>query len=304
MDERSSPEGGQRDVREIATGSTTERFLTVAWSGEVSLWSLQSGEALGSFPTTWSFGGRRLALGDDADVPVAVTAAWERHGVCAYNAATGSLLWQRKDVKRVNELSVLRGRDAVTACSGDGPMQVLDLFDGSTLARVRAVRSCYANDPDLPLVGDVHGGLVFVDPDTWQVLNRCRMDGWATIAGAVSRTEALVSGNRNEDGASYSTVSCTDLNGQHRWKWHSPADVLCRRLSWDPVAGSWLGVLHHLERAEEDQLVRWSTSGEVTTVAGLGLAATAEFTRDGALLVLSDGRIVHTSNGTVAAVFG
>jgi hypothetical protein len=290
---------------EIATSVTgDDRFLTVDWSGQVSLWRAASRGPLASFPTTWSVGGRRLVLGGDASEPVAVTAAWERHGVCAYDAMTGALLWQRKDVKRVQHLAAPRGLRAVTACSDDGPMRVLDLLNGDTLARVRGVRSCYAAGPGVPLVGDVLNGLVFVDTSTWKVLDRCRMSGFAKIAGAVSTTEALISAVNDEAGTAYSAVHCTTLTGLNLWRWDCPPEVVCTSLSRDVASGSWLGVLHHINGVTEDLLVRWSPSGEMTAVAEVGSAQEAAFVPDAALLLLSDGRVLNTASGTSIAVFG
>lgn len=163
-----------RDIREIApSGAGDDRFLTADWSGRVSYWRGVSAEPVATFQTVWSFGGRRLALGGDANEPVAVSASWERHGVCAYNAATGALLWQRRDIKRVQHLAAPPGLSVVTACSDERPMQVLDLADGSTLARVRAVRGCWPG-PNGMLVGDVLDGVVFIDPNSWSVLDRSK----------------------------------------------------------------------------------------------------------------------------------
>ncbi len=305
MGDKSASGIKQPDIREIApSGTGDDRFLTVEWSGQVSLWSAGFREPLASFPTTWSFGGHRLALAGDANGPIAVTAAWERHGVCAYDAMTGSLIWQRKDRKRVQHLAALPGLAAVTACSDDGPMHVLELSTGSTLARVRGVRSCYAKRPGVPLVGDVLDGLVFVDTRTWGVLDRCRMSGYAKIAGAVSTTEALINAVRDEDGTTRSTVHCTTVTGVNVWQWDCPPEVSCMSLAWDVASGSWLGVLRHVERVTDDLLVRWSTAGQMTTVAEVGPAAEAAFVREGALLLLSDGSVIDTASGTGIALLG
>ncbi len=295
----------KRDFREIAASVTApDRFLTVEGSGQVSLWSAASLNPLASFSTTWSFGGKRLVLGGDASEPVAVTAAWERHGVCAYDAMTGALIWQRKDVKRVQHLAAPFGLQAVTACSDDGPMQVLDLSSGDTLARVRGVRSCYAAGPGVPLVGDVWDGLVFLDTGTWKVLDRCRINGFAKTAGAVSTTEALISVVRDEAGTAYSAVHCTTLTGLNLWHWDCPPEVVCTSLSRDVASGSWLAVLHHADGVTDDRLIRWSPSGEMMTVAEFGSAPEAAFVREGASLLLSDGHVIATASGTRIAVFG
>ena len=292
-----------RDIREIApSGTGDDGFLTTDFSGRVSYWRGVSPEPVTTFGTTWSFGGRRLALGGDAHQPVAVTAAWERHGVCAYDAGTGALLWQRKDVKRVQDLAAPPGSNVVTACSDDGPMQVLDLSDGSTLARVRGVRRCWAGF-DTPLVGEVLHGVVVIDTGNWTAVVRRTTPGWFKPAVAVSSTAALISAVQDQHPAS-AALRCLTLTGESVWQWDGPPDVLCHDLSWDATSSSWLGLLRDVTGATPDRLVRWSVAGELTTVAEIGSTHAQAFVLGGARLLLSDGSAIDTASGTRTGNFG
>ncbi len=293
-----------RDIREIVpSGAGDDSFLTTDVSGRVSYWRGGSPEPVTTFPTTWSFGGRRLALGGDVHHPVAVTAAWERHGVCAHDAATGALLWQRKDVKRVQHLAAPPGSSVVTACKDDGPMQVLDLSDGSTLARVRGVRGCWGG-PGTPLVGAVLHGVVVIDPGNWTVVVRRATPGWFKPAVAVSSTAALISVVQDQDGGPAAALRCLTLTGESVWQWDGPRSVLCHDLAWDAASISWLGVLSHVDQAVPDRLVRWSPAGDMTTVAEIGSTHASAFVLGGARLLLSDGSIIDTASGTRTAHFG
>ncbi|MCA9647992.1 MAG: hypothetical protein KC492_45180, partial [Myxococcales bacterium] len=62
-------------------------------------------------------------LSDDGQVVLA--AAYRRFGVAAYEASTGVRLWQRRDIKRPQRLSISHARAAAYVCTDSSPCQVV-----------------------------------------------------------------------------------------------------------------------------------------------------------------------------------
>ena len=178
-------------------------------------------------------------------------------------------------------------------------MQVLDLSDGSTLARVRGVRSCWAG-LGAPLVGDVLHGVVFIDPSNWSVLGRHRTGGWAgrKTAVAASPTEALISTVVQDQERTAASLRCLTFTGTSVWQWDGPQNAICTDLSWNAASSSWLGVLNDTQDVAPNRLVRWSPVGELTAVTEIDRVAASAYLRAGATLLLSDGSVVDTASGT------
>jgi hypothetical protein len=134
------------DFRGIATAIDREDALATAtldvkmdgnWDSSVQVWSIADQAPRAEFDTILDFGGQRLAPCDSAERMVIVAGAWERHGICAYDAMTGKPLWRRMDLKRVQALSPAAG-DTVAACFDTRPMHILDLTSGAPSRRCEA----------------------------------------------------------------------------------------------------------------------------------------------------------------------
>lgn len=82
----------------IATASLEPR-VDGTTDGSVQVWSLERQALESDFDTVLDFGGQRLALCTTLDQLVVIAGAYERHGICGYNARTGERIWQRKDLK-------------------------------------------------------------------------------------------------------------------------------------------------------------------------------------------------------------
>jgi hypothetical protein len=94
-------------IRDIACPlENADLFATAEFDGRVTVWSVAAQKPIATFGTVSEFGGKRLAI-LDGDPPIVVAGAWARHGVCAYEASSGRMLWQRRDLRQVQTLSAL-----------------------------------------------------------------------------------------------------------------------------------------------------------------------------------------------------
>lgn len=129
------------DGRHVVPSSTGRRALFGAFEHAVVVRDLVGGAQSAGFATTFDSGGRRLALSDQLDGVLA--AAYHVHGLAFYSCGTGRELWRRRDIKKVQHITL--SSDGFTAyCGRDGAsLTVVDLRTGETTRTVRGARALH-----------------------------------------------------------------------------------------------------------------------------------------------------------------
>jgi hypothetical protein len=263
--------------------------------GSVQIWPIPEQAPWAEFDTILDFGGPRLALCGGSDRLVVVAGAWERHGICAYDATTGERLWERKDLKKVQALSPVDG-NAVAACLDSRPMHLLDLASGATVATVRGVRRFWQSRHAPVGAAEVAGRVALLGCDDWTVRWRAPVGGFALLAAAFAPEAVLVADviDSTFDAGAVSSVHCFSLAGELLWQRAVPSGANVPWLSWDAEADVWLGIRHNLERREPEMLLRWSREGELLSRVALGYFEEYAFLPSGRLLVTAGGQVVDT----------
>jgi WD40 repeat protein len=121
----------------VATGSLDQT---------VAVWDLSSAEKLIEFKTILDIGGQRLAI--DPSGKYIVAGAYRIYGVAGYSVTDGSIVWQRKDLKKIQSLRVSSNGKRVYCGFSTGPCQVLDITSGETVESWRGVRDVYEHPCD------------------------------------------------------------------------------------------------------------------------------------------------------------
>jgi hypothetical protein len=135
-------------VRHVVPSSTGIYVILAALEHNVEIWNVATTQRIAAFRTIFDFGGRRLALSDQAGILVA--AAYIRYGIAGYAMTTGEVLWQRRDIKASQVLS-LSPDGSVAYCGLEcGPCAVLDVKTGETRQRLRGVKAV-ADSPFEPV---------------------------------------------------------------------------------------------------------------------------------------------------------
>jgi hypothetical protein len=275
------------EPRHIAVACDGDHVALGAFEEAVVVWSLVQHRLLSKMKTVLDFGGQRLAVCLNPD-PVVVAGAWERHGICGYSL-DGTLLWQRKDLKKVQALVSARRGAAVAACFTDGPMRVLDTTSGETISEVRAVRGYAEGSPAGLGAAALRGGVALLDTEDWNFRWKASVPGFALLDIALATGALAASGVAQPHDEDRSGISCFDLSGEQIWRWQAPSEVNVPRLGWDGRQTEWVGVLNHVNNREPDTLARWSVDGEIVARHPLGSLASYELTPDAALLVTDQG---------------
>ncbi len=126
-------------IRHIATSHNGMRLATAEFEHMVQIRDLQSREKIGEFRSILDYGGDRLAISEDGSY--CATGAYNRHGIATYNAENGNLIWQRKDLKKVQRLKYARyPENSLFAFFDEKPCSVLNRESGETLRMVRGLR--------------------------------------------------------------------------------------------------------------------------------------------------------------------
>lgn len=123
-------------VRHIATSWDGSRVAVAAFERRVAVWDIETEQKISEFDAGLDFGGRRLAI--TADGRRVVAGAYIRHGISCHDASSGALLWQRKDLKKVQFITATSDRvycsfDRRAACA-------LDVATGETIEVMRGLK--------------------------------------------------------------------------------------------------------------------------------------------------------------------
>ncbi|MCL2368358.1 MAG: hypothetical protein FWC72_05125 [Oscillospiraceae bacterium] len=128
-------------MRHIATSLKGSQFLTAEAERKVYCWNLDTFKRVSEFETILSFGGDRLAITEDGARCVA--ADYQKYGVSVYDTLTGSLIWQRTDIKRAQFVSFDPSNENLYIGSDEKPMTVIDRYTGEDIEKLRSIRKIY-----------------------------------------------------------------------------------------------------------------------------------------------------------------
>lgn len=275
----------QFDVRHIC-GCAGSRLVVGAFDRDVEIWDIASGERISAFETGLDFGGRRLALSPKGDR--LFVGAYQRHGVAAYDSDSGRLVWTRKDLKKIQCLSV-SSDGSLLYCERDrSSLEVLHTEDGATSHRIRGGRGAYCSTVDESVL--IEAKQLRYKGRTIEFL--IAPESFAVLDCAFSSTEVCVS----EAGGPVRCFSAID--GSLTWR-VAQAEGHYLRLAYSPSLSSFVGVKWDYQRGGPAHLFKFTSSGQEEYIVNLGRSADREFCWNDSVLVESEGRVWDIATGQV-----
>jgi hypothetical protein len=266
----------------------------------VDVWDLEHHRWIVAFDTALSPFGGRLAVADAVDRPIVIAGAWGVPGVRGHEATTGEILWERRDVVRSGPVTSSVAGPNVAVGSAYGPLTVLDVRDGSTVARVRGARSAaWSRDGRLAVV-ERTGWVDLVDTEEWVTRWRVPIDGFAVLSMAFSGDRVVISPAVDPDLGQRAALVCLDLAGVEVWRRSLPRDRSCPAIAWVPDRGEWVALESDHERRSETQLSRIDQEGHVIDQMSIEPPGDVAIGSDGRWLVTADRHVIET--GTFATV--
>ena len=268
----------------IVPSSMGSRVLLGAFERAVIIQDLATGDRSAPFDTTFDFGGERLALSDEINGIVA--GAYYAHGLAFYCGNTGKELWRRKDIKKVQHVTL--SRDGKTAyCGREGSaLAAIDLITGESIRSIRGVRSLHESKYD---------SVKFLDGSSPQVLSdsgkrRFKVESSTYIDVAFSPGLVFLS-------ECAGALRCMDIStGKERWHYRPESGSHVLKVSFCSADQTLLGVEWPYEIGGDSRLIRWSLeSGTILDSTQIATAREFCFGLDGHVLASTTGRIMATT---------
>jgi hypothetical protein len=270
-------------IRHIAMAGQASVAAFAGFERQVHVWNLQSLGAMASLATILDLGGRRLSLSPDGARCVA--GAYHAEGVACHDVCSGALVWQRKDIRKLQLVRHALDQPVVRCFFDRSPAQVISASNGETLATLRGVRdvveSPYAS-VDLIEKGDLE-----LRSRQGQLIRKLRRTTFALLSACFSPRHLMVS----ESGG---PVRCVDLvTGQEAWRFEPDAGHHFLEIGHVRSTGCFFGVDWPFERGGSKRLFRLDVDERMALpVLSLGSPDTIAFDGQGEQLVTSDGRLI------------
>ena len=290
---------------ELAVTSPATLFAALD-DGQAHVFSFPERRRLASFPTVHAMGGRRAAL-VPGEPPLLLVAAWLDHGVAAYEAHTGTLVWQRKDLNHVQHLVFLGGepgKPIAALAREDGIGWALNALNGKSVASLRMVRQLYAA-PALSKFLAVERSLATLrDASSWSALAGpplFKVPGTSLVLldAALTTRQAVFSRPAGDFGAG--GLEARSLQGAKRWSFPSGAKSQFNHVVATPTG--YLAVERNLADASQ-QLVEVSEEGKLVRQRELREGFTPTPFDEGRVLLTPDGRALDAERLAPVWAFG
>ena len=280
--------------RNVVASSTGLRALFAAFEKTVVVRDLRTGGYSGTFETTFDAGGERLALSDQLDGLVA--AAYHVHGLAFYCCATGQEKWRRKDLKKIQVVTLSRNGLVAYCGRASASLVQVDLRSGDTMRSIRGARALYESsfdsvqflDVGKPQVLSDEGARVFyLERTTFAFLDVKFAPGVLIVSEA--------------DGP----IRCIDVvTGKERWRYQPKKGHHVLRLGYREADSSLLGIEWPFEKGGAKTLITWSLkNGEMSDRRIIGHPVDCCFGVGGQVIVMTDGKILPTSRELGAPMF-
>lgn len=283
-------------VRDIATSYSGSIIVTVETDNIVHVWDLNSSSKLCQFESVFETGGQRLAVSENGKICAA--GAYHRNGIAMYDTHTGNMIWERRDLKKVQRLKFSRYYQNNLLANFDRiSCHVLDKDTGETKALLKAVRGVTESPFERvhllikARVADI------IDFDNQQLIGRIRPTSFA-ILDSIFTTDSIVLSEAGGATYCYSTKDAKLI-----WRYVPEKGSHILSLAYCQETKEVLGMLWSYEKGGDHHLVALNkNSGEISRKCLIpGTLASTSFCLKGTRLITSIGDVFNTSDGQVTS---
>jgi len=280
-------------IRQIAVPqSDGDIFATAEFEEKVTLWSLSSRKKLSEIRTVLDFGGKRLTLVQESGFTL-VSAASFCGPVNAYDQE-GSILWSRKDLVGVQQLTAIPNapEPMIGVGADDQAYKIVSARDGKEIAELDGIKEVYASNETAQMLAITRRhSLCLIDLNSNSIWKRS-LKSFGVLHACLSSKEAAYS---EAAGATY----CVDQKGNQKWMLSPEKDRHFLRVAWNQTAGRWMAIDWDYAHGGPKQLLQVSDAGTAALITTLGEPAVSEFSATGDRLITSNGDIFEIPSGRV-----
>lgn len=280
-----------KDIRHISTSFGGQFVGLAEYEKRVQIFDLNSMQAITEFDTILDFGGKRLVISEDGQI--CICGCWARHGICAYEAKTGKLLWQRKDLKKVQHIQTLYADNSKFFAQFEvGASRIFDIHTGLDIENVSGAK-CFFNSKYLEIdIIDKSSKIQIVDRETRKIKANIGRQTFATLDLDIADNCFAIS----ESGG---PLSCYDIqSGQLKWRIPVSEDGHFLRISFNDELDTFLSVSWPFMKGGNKKLKYINKdSGEIEREIIINCPTETEFALNGNILITSDREIINIRSG-------
>lgn len=284
-------------IHQFASSHSGSILLAGESENTVHVWDLSTLKKVHSFKSIFDAGSRgsRFTISHDGTQCVA-GAYGGTQGIAAYCPANGSLIWQRKELKRVQWLRIAQDGRRVYCGFDEKPMHILDLKTGQNLEKLPGIKRLWESPYEELLLVDTQylaeeRDLTLQTSSREEIVARIPRAKPAVLDVAFSPGAVCIS----EVGG---PIRCVDTHsGKERWR-HTIPGQHSLSVTYSDSSHDFLAINFPYQDGGSFLLTRFnSTSGEPTAVVDLECKHAAEFCQNGSRVITSDGPILDSQTG-------
>ena len=282
-----------KDIRQIATSFNGQTIALAEFEKRVQIFDINSLEVISEFDTILDFGGQRLAISEDGKI--CICGCWERHGICAYETKTGKIVWQRKDLKKVQHIQILYADNSKFFVQFEvGASRTFDINTGHEIDKVSGA-NYFFNSKYLEI--DIiykSSKIQIIDRQSKKVKSNIERQSFATL-------DLDIADNCFSISESSGPLSCYDINtGQLKWRVPLNVDGHFLRICYNKHLNMFVGVSWPFATGGNKKLKYINKdNGNIEKEIAINCPVETEFALGGQILVTSDREIINIVTGEI-----
>lgn len=273
-------------IHHLATSLRGHLFVAAEFKEVVYVWDIESGKLINQLQTHLDFGGHRLSISEDGSLCAA--GAYNVHGIAVYDTYNGSLLWQRKDLKKVQWLQFSPVEQTLLAGFENKSLHILNSHTGETLKTFHGTRSCWRSPyEDIYLLEKIH--LEIYATAKQKTVEKIDRNTFAVLDIAFGPEIVYIS----ESGGPLRAISLKDAS--LIWSYQPEKGNHFLRIGYGEKCNTLFGISWPFVNGGAKTLwVFDSMTGKILNKTILeGQAIETEFARHGDILITSDGLVYN-----------
>jgi hypothetical protein len=275
-------------IRAISTTFRGDRFAVAEFNSNVQVWDLNKG-LVNKFVTDFDAGDKRLSISQDGKY--LAVGGYSANTITVYKIDTGQMLWQRKDLKKCGNVTILdKFNNQLFVNLERQGTHILDIDTGETIESLKGVEHHYENSIGaIDLLGK-STTISLVDRTKGKTLKSLPKTTFAILDACFTLNEVAVTYSTNPleliDFASYKTKWTTSVVGHFLTISYSEEQKTFHGVRWDFNVGGFKFLCYINPE-----------NGTVKKEIDLGEPIETEFLSEGKFLLTSKGQLIDTSSG-------
>jgi len=276
-----------KEISHIATSYSGNIFAVAEFEKMVYVWDFDKDLRIQSIESILDFGGRRLAISPNGEICAA--GAYNKYGISMYDVGTGKILWNRKDLKRVQILKFNPGGDKIYACFETKPMHIIDCYTGEVCKTLRGKRKIWFSPLDESYILEDNIKIRFYN-DVLNTNFEINRETFAILDVTYSEDTVFTS----ESGGALRAISTID--GEEKWRAYFE-DNHFLRIGYNKENNLIYGVLWNFEKGGNSRLYTLeSNKGKVLNIIEMEKDTYATgFIKNCSYLICSNGSVYDLS---------